>query len=80
MDSWAFDTNQTHGAINELLDVLRNLLPPKNTRTLLETPISVEVENRCNGQYLQPSSQELKELLQNDGAFQNVVHTQGEGE
>lgn len=52
--SWATATNQTHKALNELLDVLRRHghRLPKDARTLLETPQGVPVQNKCSGQYI----------------------------
>ena len=51
--TWANKNKCTRSSLNELLDILRthgNVLP-KDARTLLETPRTVESIEKCGGQY-----------------------------
>ena len=54
LNSWATKNACQHGALNELLDILRQQGHdlPKDARTLLETPRNVPVLSKCGGQYL----------------------------
>lgn len=54
LSSWATKNACRHGALNELLGILRQHGHdlPKDARTLLETPRNVPVSSKCGGQYL----------------------------
>ena len=52
--SWCTRNKSTHRASNELLDILRRHgldQLPKDVRTLLQTPRTVQTVNRCGGKY-----------------------------